>query len=116
VAARYSARTNGISSAAITRLDVLDPMETIKVCTAYRVNGETTDTMPAASAAMGAAEPIYEELPGWQQPTANVRRFKELPAEAQRYVRFIESILGAPICLVSVGPEREQAISLDRII
>jgi adenylosuccinate synthase len=116
VAARYSARTNGISSAALTRLDVLDPMETIKVCTAYRVNGETTDTMPAASAAMAAAEPVYEELPGWRQPTANVRRFKELPAEAQTYVRLIEGILGAPICLVSVGPEREQAISLDRII
>ena len=116
VAARYSARTNGISSAALTRLDVLDQMPAIKVCTAYRVYGQTTDTMPAASAAMAAAEPVYEELPGWQKPTAGVRRFEELPAEAQSYVRYIQDVLGAPICLVSVGPEREQAISLGRII
>ena len=116
VAARYSARTNGISSAALTRLDVLDQMPAIKVCTAYRVHGQATDTMPAASAAMAAAEPIYEELPGWQKPTAGVRRFEDLPPEAQSYVRYIQDVLRAPICLVSVGPEREQAISLGRII
>ena len=116
VAARYSARTNGISSAALTRLDVLDQMPAIKVCTAYRVHGQITDTMPAASAAMAAAEPVYEELPGWHKPTAGVRRFEELPPEAQSYVRYIQDVLGAPICLVSVGPEREQAISLGRII
>ena len=116
VAARYSARTNGISSAALTRLDVLDQMDTIKVCTAYTVHGQTTDTMPAASAAMAAAEPVYEEFPGWRSQTAGVRRFEELPAEAQSYVHFIQDVLGAPICLVSVGPEREQAISLERII
>ena len=116
VAARYSARTNGISSAALTRLDVLDQMPMIQVCTAYRVHGETMDTMPAASAAMAAAEPVYQELPGWQKPTAGVRHFEELPPAAQSYVRFIEDVLGAPICLVSVGPEREQAISLGHII
>ena len=116
VAARYSARTNGISSAALTRLDVLDQMPAIKVCTAYRVHGQATDTMPAASAAMAAAEPTYEELPGWQKPTAGVRRFEDLPPEAQSYVRYIQDVLRAPICLVSVGPEREQAISLGRII
>ena len=91
-------------------------MPAIKVCTAYRVHGQITDTMPAASAAMAAAEPVYEELRGWRQDTAGVRRFEELPAEAQSYVRKIQDVLGVPICLVSVGPEREQAISLDRII
>jgi adenylosuccinate synthase len=65
---------------------------------------------------MAAAEPVYEELPGWQKPTAGVRHFEELPPEAQSYVRYIQDVLGAPICLVSVGPEREQAISLGRII
>jgi adenylosuccinate synthase len=74
------------------------------------------DTMPAASAAMAAAEPVYEELPGWQKSTAECRRFEDLPPEAQSYVRYIQDVLGAPICLVSVGPEREQAISLERII
>jgi adenylosuccinate synthase len=116
VAARYSARINGLSSAALTRLDVLDQMPTIKVCTAYRVNGEVVQTMPAASAAMASAEPIYEELPGWKQPTAGVRSFDGLPEQARSYVRYIEDLLGVPICLVSVGPEREQAISLARII
>ena len=116
VAARYSARINGLSSAALTRLDVLDQMPAIQVCTAYRVNGELMDTMPAAGATMAAAEPVYEELPGWQQPTAGIRSFEDLPAHARSYVRFIEDILRVPICLVSVGPEREQAISLERII
>jgi adenylosuccinate synthase len=116
VAARYSARINGLSSAALTRLDVLDPFPVIKVCTAYRVHGEALDTMPAAGAAMASAEPVYEELPGWQQATAGARRFKDLPTEAQAYVRFIEGVLGVPICLVSVGPEREQAIRLERVL
>jgi len=116
VAARYSARINGLSSAALTRLDVLDPFPAIKVCTAYRVHGQVLDTMPAAGAAMASAEPVYEELPGWQQDTAAARRFKDLPNEAQAYVRFIENVLGVPVCLVSVGPEREQAIRLERVI
>lgn len=115
VAARYSARINGLSSAALTRLDVLDPLPVIKVCTAYRVHGETVKTMPASSAAMAAAEPVYEELPGWRKDTAGVRRFEDLPNEAQSYVRFIEGVLGVPVCLVSVGPEREQAIRLGRV-
>lgn len=116
VAARYSARLNGLSSAALTRLDVLDPFPSIKVCTAYRVHGQTMETMPASSAAMAAAEPVYEELAGWRSETADVRRFEDLPAEAQSYVQFIQRVLDVPVCLVSVGPEREQAIRLERII
>ena len=116
VAARHSVRINGLSSAALTRLDVLDPLPTIKVCTAYRVHGEETDSMPAAGAALAAAQPVYKELPGWQKQTAGIRRFGDLPPEAQSYVRFIQDMLGVKICLVSVGPEREQAIRLERII
>src|SRR5437867_346463 len=112
VAARYSARANGLTAAALTRLDVLDPLPVIKVCTAYRVHGQLLKTMPASGAAMAAAEPVYEELPGWQRETACVRRFEDLPPEAQSYVQYIEDVLGAPVCLVSVGPERDQAISL----
>ncbi len=116
VAAQHSVRINGLSSAALTRLDVLDPLPVIKVCTAYRVHGEETDSMPAAGAALAAAEPLYTELPGWQKPTAGVRKFEELPAEAQSYVRFIQDLLTVKICLISVGPERDQAIKLERII
>src|SRR2546425_2879866 len=116
VAARYSARANGISTAALTRLDVLEPLPAIKVCTAYRVDGRVVQGMPASGAAMAGAEPVYEELPGWRLETSCVRRFEELPREAQAYVRYIEGVLGAPICLVSVGPERDQAITIKGII
>ena len=111
VAARYSARLNGITAAALTRLDVLDPFPVIKVCTAYEVDSRTVDTMPASSAALARAKPVYKELKGWQRDTAGVRRFDDLPAEARDYVRFVEEVVGAPVCLVSVGPERDQGIS-----
>ncbi len=116
VAARYSARANGLSAAALTRLDVLDPLPVIKVCTAYRVGGQVTETLPASGAALAGAEPVYEELPGWQTDTSCMRRFEELPPQAQSYVRYIEGVLGVPVSLISVGPEREQAISLKGII
>ena len=76
----------------------------------YRVGGEIVKTMPASGTALAAAEPVYEEMAGWRRDTSGVRRFEELPGEAQDYVRFIEGVLERPICLVSVGPEREQAI------
>ncbi len=116
VAARYSARLNGLTGAALTRLDVLDRLPVIKVCTAYRIDGRTMETMPASAAALARAQPVYEELPGWRQDTSGVRRFDELPPEARAYVQHIQDLLATPICLVSVGPEREQAISIKPII
>jgi adenylosuccinate synthase len=112
VAARYTARLNGLTGAVLTRLDVLDPFPTIKVCTAYRIGVRTVETMPASLADLNNAEPAYTELPGWRQSTAGVRSFDDLPPAAQGYVRFIQDILETPLCLISVGPEREQAISL----
>jgi len=112
VAARYTARLNGLTGAVLTRLDVLDPFPTIKVCTAYRIGARTVETMPASLADLNNAEPVYTELPGWQEGTAGVRSFDDLPPAAQDYVRFIQDILETPLCLISVGPEREQAISL----
>ncbi len=116
VAARYSARVNGISSAALTRLDVLDQFSTIKVCTAYDVHGKLIKTIPAGGAALASAKPVYDELPGWQQDTSSARRFEDLPEQARAYVRYIEDVLDAPICLVSVGPERDQGISLKAVL
>jgi adenylosuccinate synthase len=116
VASRFTAQINGISGAAVTRLDVLDTMPSIKVCTAYKVGSQTMDTMPASSLDLNRAEPVYEELPGWNQDTSGVRTFDDLPQAAQDYVRFIGDQLGVPLCLISVGPEREQAISLQHII
>ena len=115
VAARFTAQVNGIGSAALTRLDVLDQFDTIKVCTAYRIGSQTVKTIPASGAELARAEPIYEELPGWRSETAGVRRFEDLPEAAQGYVQFIEEKLGVPLCLISVGPEREQAISMRKL-
>ncbi|MEK7248413.1 MAG: adenylosuccinate synthase [Chloroflexota bacterium] len=115
VAARYSSRLNGLTSAVLTRLDVLDQFPTIKVCTSYRLGDKTLDTMPAGTNDLLRAEPVYEELPGWQTGTAHVRNFKDLPRQAQDYVGFIEDILETQLCLVSVGPERDQAITIKHI-
>ncbi len=115
VAARFTAQSNGISGAALTRLDVLDQFETIKVCTAYRIGSRTADSMPASGLDLARAEPVYEELPGWREQTAGVRRFEDLPQAAQGYVQFIQEKLGVPLCLISVGPEREQAISMRQV-
>jgi len=110
VLARYTAKLNGVTSVALTRLDVLEQFERIKVCVAYELNGERVSTLPAALPEALAVQPVYEELPGWKQDISHVRKFGDLPPEAQSYVRRIEQILGAPVDMISVGPERDQAI------
>jgi adenylosuccinate synthase len=116
VAARYSARINGVTAIALTRLDVLDRLPAIKVCTAYQVDGATTGSLPASGAQMARAKPVYEELPGWQEDTSGARQFNDLPENARAYIRRIEQLLDAPVHLVSVGPEREQAIVIKPVI
>jgi adenylosuccinate synthase len=116
VAARYTAGINGVTAIALTRLDVLDQLPAIKVCTAYRVDGATMDSLPASGAALARAKPVYEELPGWQEDTSGARRFEDLPENARAYIRRIEQLLDAPVHLISVGPEREQAIAIKPVI
>ena len=116
VAARYSARINGLTAAALTRLDVLDQMSSIMVCTAYEINGKIVNTMPANTVAMAQAKPVYEELVGWHTDTSGCRRWEDLPPAAQAYVHYIQEVLDTPICLVSVGPERDQAIKLKGVM
>ncbi len=116
VASRYTARLNGLTGMAMTRLDILDQYPTLKVCTAYRLDGKVTKTFPSSNRALLRVEPIYEELPGWQKDTKPVRAFADLPPQARAYVRRIEELVGCPIDLVSVGPEREQAIIINPII
>lgn len=110
VAARLSKRVNGFTSIAITRLDVLDKLPRIKICTAYKVNGETIENFPASAAILEKCQPVYEELPGWEKPTNNIRISKELPPKAQRYVKRLEELIGCPASLISVGQRREQTI------
>ena len=110
VASRYSVRVNGVTGAARTRLDVLDNFRSIEVCTAYELDGKQIDSFPPTMTQLSRVTPVFEEQQGWQAETANVRKFKDLPKQAQSYVERIEELLGCPIEMVSVGPEREQII------
>ena len=110
VLARYTSRLNGVTSAALTRLDVLSQFDTVQVCTAYELDGQRISTLPAALPDAERVTPVYEELPGWKQDVSGVRTLGDLPTEARQFVRRIEQFLGAPIDMISVGPERYQVI------
>ena len=116
VAARYTVTLNGCNSISLTRLDVLDSFESIKVCVAYQSNGRRLETFPSRRVELSQVRPLYEELPGWRTDTSACRNFDDLPRAAQEYVRRIEKLIGATAALVSVGPERHQAIIVDPII
>ena len=110
VLGRYSVALNGVTSVALTRLDVLSQFERVKVCTAYELAGERVHTLPAALEDAMAVRPLYEELPGWGTDVSHVRHLADLPPEARSYVARVEELLGAPVDMISVGPERDQAI------
>ncbi|WP_349368189.1 adenylosuccinate synthase [Salinarimonas sp.] len=107
---RQTVRTSGIDGIALTKLDVLDGFETIKVCVGYRLDGDTIDHFPAAQDAQARIEPIYKEFEGWSGSTAGARSWADLPAQAVKYVRFIEELIGAPVALLSTSPERDDTI------
>lgn len=115
VAARYSVRMNGLQAVALTRLDVLDAMPSIKICTAYELDGQLFDTLPARLSVLERVRPVYEELPGWMSDTTDVRTFDDLPVQAQAFIRRVEQLLGCPVDLISVGPSREQAIIVNPV-
>ncbi len=110
VLVRQTVRTSGIDGIALTKLDILDGFETIKVCTGYRLDGKTIDHLPASQAAQARIEPIYEEIEGWSGSTAGARSWAALPAQAIKYVRRIEELIGAPVALLSTSPERDDTI------
>jgi adenylosuccinate synthase len=111
VAARYAVELAGIDAVAITKLDVLDGFDSIKVVTSYKLpNGSTLDTFPADSEVALELEPVFEELPGWPSPVERVVGEDDLPAEAEAYIRFLEDHIGAPAVIVSTGPRREETL------
>lgn len=110
VAARLSTRVNNFTSVAITRLDVLDTIPRLRICTGYRINGDIIDNFPASLAVLEKCQPVYEEMPGWEKPTGGVRIFKDLPVKAQKYVKRLEELIGRPSSLISIGMRREQTI------
>ncbi|MGO9240122.1 MAG: adenylosuccinate synthase [Bryobacteraceae bacterium] len=107
---RYTAMVNGFDSLIVTKLDVLDGFDEIKVCTAYHSDGQIIDTMPAESLLLDQIEPIYETLPGWPEPTCGITSFEELPQNARDYLNFLEQRTGLEIGCISTGPERTETI------
>src|ERR1700742_1552395 len=110
VLVRQTVRTCGINGLALTKLDILDGFETIRVATRYRLNGEEIDYLPASQSAQARIEPIYETIEGWKGATSKARSWADLPAQAIKYVRRIEELVGAPVALLSTSPERDDTI------
>ena len=110
VLVRQTVRTSGINGLALTKLDILDGLPEIKVCVGYRLDGREIDYLPASEHAQARVEPVYETVGGWQEPTARARSWAELPAQAIKYVRRIEELVGCPVTLLSTSPEREDTI------
>jgi adenylosuccinate synthase len=116
VAARFSNRINGFTGMAITRFDILDTLESIKICTAYKLGNKTITEFPADLSILEKCKPVYEELPGWKTTTCDIRNFKDLPAAARKYVNRLEELVGCPTNLICVGPERNQTIVKKEIL
>ena len=111
-ALRRSIQINGVTGLCLTKLDVLDGIEELQVCTGYRVNGEVSDLLPLGSERVGACEPIYETLPGWDGTTVGAKRVEDLPANARAYIARIEALCDVPVDMISTGPDREETIVL----
>jgi adenylosuccinate synthase len=107
---RQTCQVGGVSGIALTKLDVLDGMEELKICTGYRLDGEAIDYLPTAAAQQARVEPVYESMPGWQQSTFGARRWVDLPAEAVKYVKRVEELIETPVALLSTSPERNDTI------
>jgi adenylosuccinate synthase len=110
VLVRQTVRTSGINGIALTKLDILDGLDEVKVCVGYRLDGREIDYLPASEHAQARVEPIYETVEGWQDATAGARSWADLPAQAIKYVRWIEELIGCPVALLSTSPEREDTI------
>jgi adenylosuccinate synthase len=110
VIVKQMVKVSGINGIALTKLDVLDGMKEIKVCVGYSLDGQKIDYLPASMGAQANVEPIYETLEGWTETTAGARSWAELPAQAVKYVRYIEELIGAPVAMLSTSPERLDTI------
>jgi adenylosuccinate synthase len=109
---KRSVQINGVSGMCLTKLDVLDGLESLKLCTGYKLDGRTVDIFPAGAEDAARCEPIYEEMPGWKESTVGAKSMDALPANARAYIQRIEDLVGVPIDMVSTGPDREETIVL----
>lgn len=107
---RQTCVTSGVTGIALTKLDVLDGFETLRICTGYKLDGTTLDYLPTAADQQARCTPVYEDMPGWSQSTEGARSWADLPAEAIKYVRRVEELIGCPVALLSTSPERDDTI------
>lgn len=112
VVLRYAVRVNGLTGVAITKLDVLDDFDTVKICTGYKYDGTLINEIPATLDVFAACEPVYEEMPGWKTKISHITSFEALPENARKYVKRLEELMGCEIVMVSVGPRRTETILL----
>jgi adenylosuccinate synthase len=110
VLVRQAVAVGGVTGIALTKLDVLDTLDTVKVCTGYKLDGKKLDFLPSHSADQERVEPVYEEIKGWGESTQGARSWADLPARAIKYVRRIEELIRCPVALVSTSPERDDTI------
>jgi adenylosuccinate synthase len=115
VVSRFSTKINGFTGAAITRLDILDTIPKIKICTAYKLDGKIINYIPSSIAALEKCQPVYEEYPGWLCPISGVRKYADLPLAARQYLSRIEELIGCPIKLISVGQHADQTIEVGKL-
>jgi adenylosuccinate synthase len=113
VTVRYGVRINGLDALALTKLDVLDGLDRIEICTAYRCGGRQLNDLPSDVTQLAACEPVYESCPGWSTPTRGARRFADLPENARRYIAKLEEVSGVPAAIISTGSERDDTIVRD---
>ena len=116
VAGQYSRQINGLTGMVLTRLDILDSFSSVKICVGYRADGQELGRFPSNTGLLSRCQPVYEEHPGWEQPTASVTELSQLPDNAQSYVRRIEELVGCPVQIISTGPSREETIMVEPVI
>jgi adenylosuccinate synthase len=110
VAARYGVRINGLDALALTKLDVLDSVDTLEICTSYKCGGRTLTEFPSDLSQLAACTPTYEAMPGWKTTTKGARRFEDLPEAARKYIARLEQVSGVRAAIVSTGSERDETI------
>jgi len=115
VMVNHSVRVNGLTAMALTKLDVLDDVETIKICTAYSYANRSITEFPADTSLLDKCEPVYEEMPGWKCDTSSMKQFSQLPANAQNYINRLSELTATPIKIISVGSKRSQTIFVEDI-
>jgi adenylosuccinate synthase len=109
-ALKRSIQINGFSGLGVTKLDVLDGMDTVQIATGYKLNGQSTDILPVGAEELGGCQPVYETLPGWKESTVGLDRYEKLPRAAQKFLERIGEVCGVPVDLISTGPDRDQTI------